>query len=536
MSDAARLLGFAFANADFLFEIDTSGTILFATGAARDFAQTDAESLVGESSGRLFQGSEGTKFANLTRSLPQGGRSGPFRLKLVGGSEANVAMFRLPDNDGKISCTLTKPGPRGPLLSHAKDDKTGLPTRDSFLAAAEKLASESDSLTLLDVPALPGLCGRLPPEQADKLLASIGATIEGAGVKLAGRLSETGFGLIADAVRGPTDLAGRVRAALADGGLPQAMIQETLVSLKGRNLAPQQRMMAVRYVVERFSAGQQTPGSAGDLSEVFDNMIDETQARVRALTDTVADGSFAFAFQPIRDLETRELSHFEALARFKPGQTAETVQFAEALGIADAFDLAVALKVMNALESDTSHTASIAFNVSGHTVESPASFALLAGFLTRKRKLASRILIEITETAQIVDLESAAKAVTALRTLGYRVGLDDFGAGAASLNYLHGMQLDFLKFDGALVKRIGKSKRDDMLFAGLLKLSNELNITTIAECLETEEEITQAKQLGFKLGQGYALGKPAQKIPPGSGGKDESLRPAKRKGMRETWS
>ena len=93
------------------------------------------------------------------------------------------------------------------------------------------------------------------------------------------------------------------------------------------------------------------------------------------------------------------------------------------------------------------------------------------------------------------------------------------------------MQLDFLKFDGALVKRIGKSKRDDMLFAGLLKPSNALNITTIAECLETEEEIAQAKQLGFKLGQGNALGKPTQKIPPGSGSKDESPHPAEREGI-----
>ncbi len=238
MPDTARFLGFAFANADFLFKIDTAGTILLAMGAGRDFAQSDDESLIGESSGKLFQPSERTKFANVTRSLPQGGRIGSFRPKVVGGSEANVAMFRLPDNDDKISCTLAKPGSRGPLRTHVKDNKTGLLTRDSFLAAAEKIASESDALTLLDVPALPGLCGKLPPEQADRLLASIGATIEGAGAKLAGRLSETGFGLIADAVRGPTDLASRVRAVLADGGLPQALFQETLVSLKGRNLAP----------------------------------------------------------------------------------------------------------------------------------------------------------------------------------------------------------------------------------------------------------------------------------------------------------
>ncbi len=534
MSDAARFLGFAFANADFLFEIDKTGTILFATGAAREFVREDCESLIGRPAGTLFQNADGDKFAAFARALSNGGRTGPVRLKVVGGSEANVSMFRLPHNQEKISCTLAKSGGHGSFAQTEKDDKTGLHTRDSFLSAAADLAGEDDAMTLLNLPLLPKLCRTLSPEKVDRLLASIGKAIAMAGAKLAGRISETGFSAIADAVKGPPNLAGHIRSALAADGLAETKIEETLVSLKGKSLSPEQRMLAVRYVVDRFAAGRNATDGKGDLGDAFNAMMDETHIRVRGLTDAVADGAFSLAYQPIRDLQTGALSHFEALARFKPGQTAETIQFVEALGIADAFDLAVALKVLSVIETDKTHKASVAFNVSGHTIQSAASFAMLAGFLARKRKLAPRVLIEITETAQITDLESAAKAVTALRTLGYRVGLDDFGAGAATLNYLHAFTLDFVKFDGALVKKMGQSKRDDMLVAGVLKLCDELKVTTVAECLENEEDIAKARRAGFHLGQGYAYGAPAAKIPAGSGSCDD--RSAKRKGVEETWA
>src|SRR6201999_93113 len=108
MTDAARLLGFAFANADFLFEVDAKGTVVFAAGAARDFG-ADGD-ITGTSAARLFSASEAAKFATLSRSLGKGARAGPFKLTLAGGAEASLAMFRLPQNGNQISCTLSKPG------------------------------------------------------------------------------------------------------------------------------------------------------------------------------------------------------------------------------------------------------------------------------------------------------------------------------------------------------------------------------------------------------------------------------------------
>ena len=154
---------------------------------------------------------------------------------------------------------------------------------------------------------------------------------------------------------------------------------------------------------------------------------------------------------------------------------------------------------------------------------------MLAAILAKRRKLAPRVLIEITETAAITDLECAAKAIQALRAMGYRVGLDDFGAGAASMNYLHAFHVDFVKFDGALIQKIGVSRREDALLAGLAKLCAEMGAITVAEWIETAEMAEAARAMGFQQGQGKWLGAPLREIP-------APLRSlGKRRGIQESW-
>jgi len=524
MPHPARLLGFAFANADFLFEMDSAGTILFAAGAANDLVKESGDNLVGKPAGKLFKPSEGIKFATFSKALKAGDRVGPFKLTLATGAEANLAMFRLPENGARISCTLARPGTRTP--SAEIDPRTGLASRDGFLAAATQ-AGPKDALTLVHVPGLPELCAQLSPDVADALLRQIGYSLQTAGAGSAGRISETSFGALAPATGGAPDLAGKLAAVLTAGGLTPPRMTEARIGLHGAGLSPEQRLLSVRYVINRF-AEQGKLDTKGDIADAFAGMMDETQARLAEMTRTVGEGAFEIAYQPISDLSTRKISHYEALARFTgPEGTGETVKFIEALGIANVFDLAVANRVLSLIEqSNGSH---IAFNISGATIASAASFGMLAAILAKRRKLAARTLIEITETAAIADLESAGKAIQTLRAMGYRVGLDDFGAGAASINYLHAFQVDFVKFDGAMIQKIGSSKRDDALLAGLAKLCGEMGVITIAEWIESEAMAKAAHAMGFHQGQGKWLGAPLLQIP---------ATPApvgKRQGMKESW-
>jgi len=377
------------------------------------------------------------------------------------------------------------------------------------------------------VPGLPEMCAQLSPDGADALMQSIGDSLQKAGASSTGRISDTSFGALAPATRGNLDLAGKLATAISAGGLTPPKISETRIGLHGAGLSPEQRMLSLRYVIDRF-AEKGRLDTKGDISDAFAGMMDETQARLAEMTRTVGEGAFEIAYQPISDLATGKVSHYEALARFTgPEGTGETVKFIEALGIANAFDLAVANKVLGLIEQNGQ--AHVAFNVSGATIASPASFGMLAAILAKRRKLAPRTLIEITETAAIADLESAGKAIQALRAMGYRVGLDDFGAGAASVNYLHAFQVDFVKFDGAMIQKIGSSKRDDALLAGLAKLCGEMGVTTIAEWIESESMAKAAHAMGFHHGQGKWLGAPMLEIPAAA------VAVGKRQGLKESW-
>jgi EAL domain-containing protein (putative c-di-GMP-specific phosphodiesterase class I) len=525
MSTPVRLLGFAFANADFLFEVDGEGTILFTAGAAQDLVQESEAALMGRPAGRLFRPSEGVKFATVVKGLKTGSRAGPFKLTLAGGQEANLSLFRLPDNKSRISCTLSRTEAHS-TAAPAADPKTGLASRDSFMAAAS-LAAGTDTLTLIDVPELDQLCAKLDPAAADQLMQRIGAAFREVGASAAGRLSGTRFGALAPESRGSLGMATLVKNAIANGGGAAPAVKENLVSLRSADLSDGQRLLAMRYTIDQFAA----KGRAveGDIAAGFTAMLEDTQRRLFEMTKVVGDGAFEIAYQPIVDLATGKTVHHEALARFAGQQgTGDTVKFIEALGIANGFDLAVASKMLSVVEGDDRKEVEIAFNVSGSTIASPASFGMLAGILAKRRKLAPRLLIEITETAAIEDLQGAAKAVAALRAMGFRVGLDDFGAGAASLNYLHAFEIDFVKFDGELVKKIGASKREDALLAGLTKLCGELGVTTIAECIENEAMAKAAKALGFDRGQGKHLGAPSLEI-------HASATLGKRQGVKESW-
>ena len=152
MSVSARLLGFAFANADFLFEVGADGAIRFAAGATGDLVHGAGQNLVGARAGGLFLPAEAAKFSDITRRLPSGHRAGPFRLKLAGGTDVDLSVFRLAENGENISCTISRIESAAP----GADAETGLDSRDTFLANAGRLANENDALTLVDVPGLAG--------------------------------------------------------------------------------------------------------------------------------------------------------------------------------------------------------------------------------------------------------------------------------------------------------------------------------------------------------------------------------------------
>jgi EAL domain-containing protein (putative c-di-GMP-specific phosphodiesterase class I) len=97
--------------------------------------------------------------------------------------------------------------------------------------------------------------------------------------------------------------------------------------------------------------------------------------------------------------------------------------------------------------------------------------------------------------------------------MGYRVGIDDFGAGAATLQYLHGLTVDFVKVDGGLIDKLGKSAREDALVRSVLSSCKELGVETIAEWIDSPEKFKHCSTFGFQFGQGRHFGAALKALP-----------------------
>src|SRR3546814_13380438 len=96
-----------------------------------------------------------------------------------------------------------------------------------------------------------------------------------------------------------------------------------------------------------------------------------------------------------------------------------------------------------------------------------------------------------------------------MKARGFSMCLDDFGAGAASFQYLRALEVDYVKIDGTYTRRLLSSDRDGLLLRNLCDLCAALNIETIAAMVELDDQVARLRSLGVKIGQGYLLGRPA---------------------------
>ncbi len=190
-----------------------------------------------------------------------------------------------------------------------------------------------------------------------------------------------------------------------------------------------------------------------NLRDGFDTMLQETVARIADYRGALDTGAFHLSFQPIVRLSDRSVHHHEALSRAEDGAPiGSVVSFAEELNMVAEFDMMVCRRVADLLAGTGGRRLSIAANLSGRSLENPAFAGALLEMLGRYPQIRGRMLLELTETAQVHDLEKVNAVLQELRRRGFQVCLDDFGSGAATFHYLRAFQVDFVKIDGSLIR------------------------------------------------------------------------------------
>lgn len=235
-----------------------------------------------------------------------------------------------------------------------------------------------------------------------------------------------------------------------------------------------------------------------------------------ALSNAVERDEFVLAFQPIHDLVNGDVVGTEALVRWRHPELGELLP-ANFLALTEESGLIVqigeivldkALAVVASWEPIVAGRAfTISVNVSGRQLHEDGFDEMVQRLLTKHGVPPTRLTLEITESVFISD-SHRAQALRDLSDIGVRLSLDDFGTGYSSLSQLHRFPMDQVKIDRSFVSRIADGASDRTLVHAILQLAAALRMDTVAEGIETREQLRELRRLGCVRGQGWLLGSP----------------------------
>lgn len=233
-------------------------------------------------------------------------------------------------------------------------------------------------------------------------------------------------------------------------------------------------------------------------------------ALVRAALDDKS--RMSMHYQPIIDLASGKVSHYEALLRLvdddgKICNTGDLVKTCEVFGLINRLDHAVVAACLEDMVR-LPEGAGIAINLSGKSIGDPE---LLEFIETRIESLAidpSRIIFELTETAAFYNLGEVRHFVQRIKSLGCRFALDDFGVGFSSFYYIKELDFDYLKLDGSFIVKLTQNPQDQVFVRAMVEISKVFGLTVIAEWVEDSATADMLRDFGVAMGQGYYFGKP----------------------------
>lgn len=217
----------------------------------------------------------------------------------------------------------------------------------------------------------------------------------------------------------------------------------------------------------------------------------------------------SFAFQPILDLNSREIFSYEALVRGNDGSPAGPILAAVRPKDAPVFDQICRTRAI-ALAAMLGNTARLNINFSPNAVYDPIGCLSHTIATAEANGLPLDMLIlEVTETDRVVDPGHLSNIIRTYREMGVATAIDDFGNGYAGLSLLAEFQPDYIKLDMGLVRDVHLSRPRQAIVRGINAVCRDLNIGVVAEGIERAEELDWLTREGIHLVQGYLIARPA---------------------------
>jgi diguanylate cyclase (GGDEF)-like protein len=267
---------------------------------------------------------------------------------------------------------------------------------------------------------------------------------------------------------------------------------------------------------------------AGSFSIWRPNVERDAQRRVNIrVTDEIVtalnERRIVMAFEPVVEAGSRDTAFYECLIRMEQddGQVLlapDIVPVAEKLGLIRLVDHRVLELVV--AELAVSPSVQLSLNISPETTMDPDWWSSIESLMRAHPGVAERLIVEITETVAIQDIDDLRGFVTRLKNFGSRIAIDDFGAGYTSFRNLRKLGVDIVKIDGAFVQNVARSADDRAFVQTLIDLARRLQIKTVAEWVQDEEAAIMLGDWGCDYIQGRLIGLASSERPWGTSAAD----------------
>jgi diguanylate cyclase (GGDEF)-like protein len=401
------------------------------------------------------------------------------------------------------------------------DHVTGGMNRCAILARLEyELEREAGSrpwLALVDLDGFKHINDTYGHAAGDHVLRTVGARIGAIGGVIAhGRLGGDEFAILLDAALSAEDastaarqIAAAIREPISHNGANLRLCGSIGLHFAGES--------SVSSCLERadtalYRAKEQGDGALVRFEQGDEALLQHRIAMNRAFNDCTLEDQIKLLYQPIHNCLTGQVTGFEAFARWSPDgwewQSPGTfMAMAEATGRTGELTLMVLARALAECRPwETGLDVSI--NLAPRDVVREGTVDAIMQIVDAAGASPAAIILEVTERALQLNPKRAAAQLRALRARGFRIALDDFGAGWSSLNQLRDLPLDLIKLDRTLAIALAGDPGARAVTGMIVALAWQLDIACSIEGVETAEQAETARGLGIHLMQGYHFGRP----------------------------
>ncbi|MGH2735578.1 MAG: putative bifunctional diguanylate cyclase/phosphodiesterase [Actinomycetota bacterium] len=251
--------------------------------------------------------------------------------------------------------------------------------------------------------------------------------------------------------------------------------------------------------------------------EMHASVLDRLELK-GALQRAIERGELELHYQPIVSLAEQSVNALEALVRWRhperglipPGEFIPVAEESGLIGALGRWVLKEACKQARFLQDlfPSSPRLTMSVNLSVKQLSQAGLIEEVAGAIADSGIDPSTLVLEITESVLVSDRDTTIERLNDLKRLGVRLAVDDFGTGYSSLSYLSRFPVDALKIDRSFVNQLGRGTESSALAAAIVRIGETLNLHTVAEGIETPDQLEVLQGLGCSFGQGFLFARP----------------------------